>query len=89
MWKKAFDEAKQDASDAKAQTLDSHIQREEDGREVATLHLLLPPEVAEMTILKLKAIGRVQNFNAQTQRVARNGHRPLRHREGRPRQSRV
>jgi hypothetical protein len=69
---KAFAEAKTDAADAKAQTLDSRIERNENGQEIATLHLLLPPENSDEAIMKLKAIGHIQNFNSQTQRVAKD-----------------
>ena len=72
----AFVEAKADAAAAKAQTLDSHIERNEGGQEVATLHLLLPPENSDEAVMKLKAIGRIQNFNSQTQRVSRDGSTP-------------
>jgi hypothetical protein len=68
---KAFTDAKSDAADAKAQTLESHIERDEAGHVIATLHLLIPPENADATIVKLKEIGRIQHFNSQTQRIAK------------------
>ena len=70
---KAFTEAKGDAEAAKAQTLDSHMERDEAGHVVATLHLLIPPGASDETIGKLKAIGRIEHFNSQTQSIARNG----------------
>ncbi|HWB58561.1 MAG TPA: DUF4349 domain-containing protein, partial [Chthoniobacteraceae bacterium] len=72
----AFTEAKNAASAANAQTLESHMERDVDGREVATLHLLLPPENSEDAITKMKSIGRIQTFTTQTQRVARNNAGP-------------
>ena len=70
---KAFTDAKADADAAKAQTLESHIERDGSGRTYATLHLLLPPDASDDAIAKLKALGRIQNFTSQTQRVARDG----------------
>jgi len=70
---KAFADAKGAAETAKAQTVESHIERDGDGRVTATLHLLFAPEVSDETISKLKTLGRIQNFNSQTQRVARGG----------------
>ena len=70
---KAFAEAKGAAETAKAQTVESHIERDGDGRVTATLHLLFAPEVSDEAISKLKTLGRIQNFNSQTQRVARGG----------------
>jgi len=72
---KAFIEAKAEAESAKAQTVDSHIERDSDGRISATLHLLIAPDVSDAAIGKLKEIGRIQNFSSQTQRVANSGSR--------------
>ena len=60
---KAFAEAKSDADAAKAQTIESHIERDADGHVSATLHLLIAPDVSDDAIGKLKALGRIQNFN--------------------------
>ena len=70
---KAFAEAKGDAADAKSQTIESHLERDGAGHVVATLHLLIPPDTSDEAIIKLKAIGRIDHFDAQTQRVARDG----------------
>lgn len=70
---KTFADAKSEAESAKAQTVESRIERSSDGRVSATLHLLFAPEAAESAIGKMKALGRIQNFNSRTERVARNG----------------
>jgi len=72
---KAFADAKSDADAAKAQTIESHIERDADGHVSATLHLLIAPDVSDEAIGKLKALGRIQNFNSQTQSVANSGSR--------------
>ena len=74
----AFEDAKSAADDAKAQTLDSHVERDQAGHVIATLHLLIPPENAPAAIAKLKEIGRIEHFNSQTQRIAKgdSGGRP-------------
>lgn len=68
---KTFAEARRIADSAKAQTGGSHVTHDERGRVAATLRLLIAPEVADETIDRLKALGRVQNFNVQTQRMTR------------------
>ena len=71
---KAFADAKGDAvATRKAQTLESHIERDSAGRVVATLHLLIPPDASDEAITKFKDIGRIEHFNSQTQRLARDG----------------
>jgi hypothetical protein len=69
----AFTQAKQIANDAKAQIAQSQLTRDDRGRMAATLSFFVEPEQAPAAILRLKALGRVQNFNDQTQRVARDG----------------
>jgi hypothetical protein len=68
-----FAEAKKEAESAKAQTVESRIERNADGRVTATLRLLFTPDTADTAIAKMKTLGRIQNFNSQTARVARNG----------------
>ncbi|HWB60674.1 MAG TPA: DUF4349 domain-containing protein [Chthoniobacteraceae bacterium] len=69
---KAYEDARTEAADAKAQTLDSHIERDAAGHVVATIHLLIPPENSDTTIAKLKEIGRIDHFTSQTQRVVKD-----------------
>lgn len=70
---KAFAEAKNNAESAKAQTLESHIERNGDGSISATLRLLIAPEGADDAINRMKTLGRIQNYNSQTERVANAG----------------
>jgi len=70
---KTFTEAKAVANAAKAQTIESRIERNSAGQISATLHLLFTPETADAAILRIKTLGRIQSFNSQTDRVARNG----------------
>jgi hypothetical protein len=69
----AFAQARQIASEAKAQIAQSQMTRDDRGRREATLSIFVAPENAADAIAKLKGLGRVQNFNDQTERVARDG----------------
>ena len=69
----AFAQAKAIANDAKAQIAQSQIVSDDRGRREATLSFLVAPDNAAAVISQLKALGRVQNFNDQTERVARDG----------------
>ena len=70
---KTFAEAKTEANAAKAQVIESRVDRNEGGQVSATLRLLFTPENADAAILHLKTLGRIQSFDSKTDRVARNG----------------
>lgn len=74
---KTFAEAKRIADDEKAQIAGSHVTHDENGRATATLRLFIAPGIADETIDRLKALGRVQNFNVQTKRVTREKSKEL------------
>ena len=70
---KTFGEVKNALQNAKAQIVQSTLDRDNSGQATARMTLLLAPEESEAVILRLKSLGRVQNFNVQTERVAQNG----------------
>ena len=72
---KAFADAKKEAEAAKAQTVQSNIERDANGRITATLRLLISPEASDGAIDRLKTLGRIQNFTSQTERIASGGSR--------------
>lgn len=57
----------------KVQITNAQLNRDNSGRVSANLSLLLAPEESDGVIAKAKAMGRVANFQVQTQRVARGG----------------
>ncbi len=65
--------AKSEATKAQAQVLQSKLERDANGRVSATLSLLLAPDTADQTIMRMKALGRVQTFTTQDERVAQGG----------------
>jgi hypothetical protein len=69
----AFAQAKAIAGDVQAQIAQSQMVSDDRGRREATLSFLVAPEKADAAITRLKALGRVENFNDQTERVARDG----------------
>ena len=70
---KTFGEVKSALQNAKAQIVQSTLERDNSGQATARMTLLIAPEESEAVIAKIKGMGRVQNFNVQTERVAQNG----------------
>ncbi|MEA3188861.1 MAG: hypothetical protein QOD99_2691 [Chthoniobacter sp.] len=70
---KTYAEAKREAVEAKAQVLQSKLDRDANGRVTATLSLLFEPELADRSIARMKTLGRVQTFTTQDERVAQGG----------------
>ena len=70
---KTFTEVKSALTNAKAQIVQSTLDRDNFGQATARMTLLLAPEESDAIIARIKAMGRVQNFNVQTERVAQNG----------------
>ncbi len=70
---KTFGEVKSALQNVKAQIVQSTLERDNSGQAVARMTLLIAPEESEAVIARIKAMGRVQNFNLQTERVAQNG----------------
>ncbi len=70
---KTFAEVKGALQNAKAQIVQSTLDRDNSGQATARMTLLLAPEESDAIISRIKAMGRVQNFNVQTERVAQNG----------------
>ena len=66
-------EARRIADAARAQTARSEVTRDPAGHSRATLRLLLAPESAEGVIAQVKALGRVENYRLQDERIAQNG----------------
>jgi hypothetical protein len=70
---KTFGEVKNALQNAKAQIVQSTLDRDNSGQATARMTLLLAPEESDAVITRIKKMGRVQNFNVQTERVAQNG----------------
>ena len=70
---KTFGEVKGTLQNAKAQIVQSTLDRDNSGQATAHMTLLLVPEESDAIIARIKSMGRVQNFNVQTERVAQNG----------------
>ncbi|MDQ3117218.1 MAG: DUF4349 domain-containing protein [Verrucomicrobiota bacterium] len=70
---KTFAEVKSALQNAKAQVVQSTLERDNSGQATARMTLLLAPEESDAVIARIKGMGRVQNFNVQTERVAQNG----------------
>ncbi|MGI8957034.1 MAG: DUF4349 domain-containing protein [Chthoniobacterales bacterium] len=70
---KTFAEVKGALQNAKAQVVQSTLDRDNSGQATARLTLLLAPEESDAIIARIKSMGRVQSFNVQTERVAQNG----------------
>lgn len=70
---KTFAEAKNIVDGAKAQISSSTLDRDSTGEATARLVLLIVPEEADALIERIKGMGRVQNYNEQTERVAQGG----------------
>ena len=53
--------------------MQSTLDRDNSGQATARMTLLIAPEESDAVIARIKGMGRVQNFNVQTERVAQNG----------------
>jgi hypothetical protein len=70
---KTFAEVKNALQKAKAQIVQSTLERDNAGQATGRMTLLLAPEESDAVISRIKGMGRVQNFNVRTERVAQNG----------------
>jgi Domain of unknown function (DUF4349)/Putative zinc-finger len=70
---KTFAAVKNALQNAKAQIVQSTLERDNSGQATARMDLLLEPNESDGVIARIKSLGRVQNFNVQTERVAQNG----------------
>ena len=70
---KTFVEVKSVVDGTKAQISSSNLERDSTGEATARLMLLIAPEEADALIARIKGMGRVQNYNEQTERVAQGG----------------
>ncbi|MFL6594611.1 MAG: DUF4349 domain-containing protein [Chthoniobacterales bacterium] len=70
---KTFGEVKGVIDGAKAQISSSTLDRDSSGEATARLTLLIVPEEADTLIDRIKGMGRVQNYNEQTDRIAQGG----------------
>jgi hypothetical protein len=69
---KVYNDLKTMAS-AKVQITNAQLDRDNTGRVSARVSMLIAPEESDGVIAKAKAMGRVENFQLQTQRVAQGG----------------
>jgi hypothetical protein len=58
---------------AKVQITNAQLNRDYSGRVSATMSMLIAPEESNSVIGRVKAFGRVENFQMQTQRIAQGG----------------
>jgi hypothetical protein len=70
---KTFAEVRSVVDGAKAQVSSSTLDRDSAGEATARLVLLIVPEEADAVIERIKNMGRVQNYNEQTDRIAQGG----------------
>jgi len=69
---KTYNDLKALAS-AKVQITSAQLDRDNTGRVSARVSMLIAPEESDGVIAKAKAMGRVENFQVQTQRIAQGG----------------
>ena len=69
---KIYNDIKSMAS-PKVQITTAQLSRDYAGRVSATMSLLIAPEESDAVVAKTKALGRVENFQTQTERVAQGG----------------
>ncbi|MGE5214428.1 MAG: DUF4349 domain-containing protein [Nitrospirota bacterium] len=69
---KTYNEIKALAS-PKVQITNAQLNRDYSGRISATLSMLIAPEESEGVINRVKRLGRVENFQTQTERIAQGG----------------
>ncbi len=70
---KTFADVKAIIDGAKAQVSSSTLDRDSTGEATARLVLLIVPEEADTLVARIKGMGRVQNYNEQTDRIAQGG----------------
>src|SRR5215467_2567661 len=69
---KIYNDVKSLAS-PKVQITNAQLNRDYSGRISAQLSMLIAPEESDAVIGKVKSLGRVENFQTQTQRIAQDG----------------
>jgi anti-sigma factor RsiW len=69
---KIYNEIKALASQ-KIQITNAQLNREYSGRVSATMSMLIAPEESDAVIARAKSLGRVENFQTQTERIAQGG----------------
>jgi hypothetical protein len=69
---KIYNEIKRLAS-TKVQMTNAQLNRDHSGRVSAQMSMLIAPEESDSAIGKVKSLGRVENFQTQTQRIAQGG----------------
>jgi hypothetical protein len=69
---KVYDEIKALAS-PKVQITNAQLDRDNTGRVSARVSMLLAPEESDAQIARVKTMGRIENFQVQTERVAQGG----------------
>jgi hypothetical protein len=57
----------------KVQITNAQLNRDYSGRVSATMSMLIAPEESDAVITRLKSLGRVENFQTQTERIAQGG----------------
>ena len=57
----------------KVQITNAQLNRDYSGRVSATMSMLIAPEESDAVITRVKSLGRVENFQTQTERVAQGG----------------
>jgi hypothetical protein len=69
---KIYNEIKALASQ-KVQITNAQLNRDYSGRVSATMSMLIVPEESDAVITRVKSLGRVENFQTQTERIAQGG----------------
>src|SRR5437773_3861872 len=69
---KIYDDIKALGS-SKVQITNAQLNRDYSGRVSATMSMLIPPEESDAVIGRVKSLGRVENFQTQTERIAQGG----------------
>jgi Domain of unknown function (DUF4349) len=69
---KVYNDVKALASQ-KVQITNAQLNRDYSGRVSATISMLIAPEESDAVIGRVKSLGRVENFQTQTQRIAQGG----------------
>jgi anti-sigma factor RsiW len=57
----------------KVQITNAQLKRDYSGRISATMRMLIAPEESDAVITRVKSLGRVENFQTQTERIAQGG----------------
>ncbi len=70
---KTFTEVKDFLQTAKAQIVESKLDRDNAGNATARMTILIEPEEADAVIARIKNMGRVAAFNVESERKAQNG----------------